>query len=325
MTLELLEDAETSAPAGMLLRRIESIFRLHVNAGEFDDARELVERLQQIAERSPHTTSRDALQQSLLSLAAPDTVGDLVTFLQTAPAEKIPSIENLIKALGAPVRRNLLVALAEEENRSRRRRLFDFIASLGPSMIPDIVGFLSDARWYVVRNMIVLLRAMHDRSSLPQLRELAHHRDLRVKFEALKSLFALEPESSAALLDEVLSDPDPKVVDTATTLVGSYGIKEGVGPLLRILKGNDVLGARRSLRLKALRSLGELGDPRALGDLQRFFEPSLLPWPSRQERQVAWESLQKYPAEARMPFVEKGLRSRDPHVRAICKSLSRIG
>src|SRR5438874_1420828 len=78
-------------------------------------------------------------------------------------------------------------------------------------------------------------------------------------------------------------------------LVGSAGIKEGVRPLLRIVRGNDIFGSRRSLRVKAIRALGELGDPSALPELQRFLRESLFPWPSKEERLVAWESLAGYP------------------------------
>jgi len=324
MTLELLEDLESASATGMLLTRLESIFRTHLKAGEFDEAHALAEQLRKIAERPSNAEVRQSVQESLVRLAGGEAIADLIESLQTAPPEMTPAIHRLMEGLGPAVRRNLLVALAEEENRSRRRRLFDFIASLGPAMIPDIVSFLDDRRWYVVRNMVVLLRTMQDRSSLPELRKLARHGDLRVKLEALKSLFTFEPEASAALLDEMLNDPDPKLVDTATALVGSYGIKQGVGPLLRILEGNDILGARRAVRMKALRALGELGDPRALDDLQRFFTQSLLPWPSKQERYAAWQSLQKYPAEARLPIVEKGLRSRDPQVRAICRTMAKV-
>ena len=324
MTLELLEDLESASATGMLLTRLESIFRTHLKAGEFDEAHALAEQLRKIAERPSNAEVRQSVQESLVRLAGGEAIADLIESLQTAPPEMTPAIHRLMEGLGPAVRRNLLVALAEEENRSRRRRLFDFIASLGPAMIPDIVSFLDDRRWYVVRNMVVLLRTMQDRSSLPELRKLARHGDLRVKLEALKSLFTFEPEASAAVLDEMLNDPDPKLVDTATALVGSYGIKQGVGPLLRILEGNDILGARRAVRMKALRALGELGDPRALDDLQRFFTQSLLPWPSKQERYAAWQSLQKYPAEARLPIVEKGLRSRDPQVRAICRTMAKV-
>lgn len=323
MTLELLEDAGSAPVSASLLNRLEATFRSHLSAGEFTEARELTQLMQELAKRTPNAGLRQAVEQSVIRLAAGETISDLVNFLQNASPEKIPVIQSLMEALGPAMRRNLLVALAEEENRSRRRRLFDFIASLGPSMIPDIISFLSDSRWYVVRNMIVLLRAMHDRSSLPELRKLAQSGDLRVKLEALKSLFALEPEASAALLDELLLNPDPKIADAAIALVGSYGIKEGVDPLLRVLDGNDILGARRALRIKAIRALGELGDARALDHLERFFTTSFLPWPSKQERRVAWQTLQKYPADARTPFVEIGLRSRDPQVRAICRGMAK--
>ena len=118
--------------------------------------------------------------------------------------------------------------------------------------------------------------------------------------------------------DDLFNDRDPKVAEAAVTLVGTYVIKEGVDPLVRLLTGMDILGARRSLRVRALRALGEIGDARALPHLVRFFKSPILPWPSREERYAAWESLTKYPQEARSAFAEKGRRSSDPQVRQIC-------
>jgi HEAT repeat protein len=112
------------------------------------------------------------------------------------------------------------------------------------------------------------------------------------------------------------------VAETAVTIVGNYGIKQAVEPLLRIVQGNDIFGTRRSLRVKAIRALGEIGDPPALSRLQRFFRDSILPWPSKEERYAAWESLSGYPHEARAELVERGLRSRDMQVRQISQRLS---
>jgi HEAT repeat protein len=139
--------------------------------------------------------------------------------------------------------------------------------------------------------------------------------------EAIKSLFTLDTGVPIELLENVILDPDPKVAETAVALVGSAGIREGVGPLLRIVQGNDVFGSRRSLRVKAIRALGELGDPSSLGELQRFLRDSILPWPSKEERLAAWESLAGYPAESRIDFVERGARSRDRQVREICERM----
>jgi len=168
---------------------------------------------------------------------------------------------------------------------------------------------------------VVLLRTVNDRSSLPEIRKCARHPDLRVRLEAIKSLLTFQSTVPAGLLDEVLNDPDPKLAETAISLVGNYGIKEAVGPLLQILEKNDYLGRRRTIRLKAIKALGELAQPEALPRLQRFFADSFFPWPAREERRAAWESLSAYPREARLTIMEQGLRSRDPYVRDIARRI----
>ena len=61
------------------------------------------------------------------------------------------------------------------------------------------------------RNMIVLLRSVNDRTSLPEIRRCSEHPDLRVRLEAIKTLLALEPSVPRALLEQAIKDPDPKM------------------------------------------------------------------------------------------------------------------
>ena len=320
--LELLPNIGTTLPPRPVLSRLETVFRSHLTMGDFEEAFELTQRLNEIATTTSSAELASAIRETISNLATPDMIQALIDSLQAAPPEKTRILQRLTDALGSGARRNLLLALSEENNRSRRRRLFDFIMSLGPTIAPEATAFLKDDRWYVLRNMIMILRAVNDRSSLPDMRRLAQHGDLRVRMEAIKSLFTLDTGVPLELLENVILDPDPKVAETAVSLVGSAGIREGVGPLLRIVKGNDVFGSRRSLRVKAIRALGELGDPASLTELQRFLRDSILPWPSKEERLAAWESLSGYPADARIDFVARGARSRDPQVREICERMN---
>ena len=144
---------------------------------------------------------------------------------------------------------------------------------------------------------------------------------LSLRLEAMKSLFALDPSVPATLLENAINDRDAKLAESAIALVGSYGIREGIEPLLKILDKSDPFGAKRSLRLRAIKALGELGDPSALPRLAKFFSDSILPWPSRSERRAAWESLAGYPAAARAEWIEQGRRSRDAEVRALSERL----
>jgi HEAT repeat protein len=199
--------------------------------------------------------------------------------------------------------------------------MFDFLTSLGQAIVPDAKAFLGDERWYVARNMIVLLRSVQDRTSLPEITKLSSHPDLRVRLEAIKSLHVFNESVPITVIQDLFNDPDPKVMDAAVTLAANQKIKEAVEPLLRILDGNDVFGARRMIRIKAIRALGEIGEQRALTRIDRFLKASVLPWPSREERHAAWESLKSYPPDAVRGWTERGRRSSDPHVRAISEEL----
>ncbi|HUJ14940.1 MAG TPA: HEAT repeat domain-containing protein [Thermoanaerobaculia bacterium] len=319
--LEILPALGATATPQPILARLEALFRAHLTAGEFEEAFELTQKLNEIATTTDHDELRHAIHEFFGQLSTPEMIRTLVESLHAATPEKARVLQRLTEALGAGARRNLLMALCEETNRSRRRRLFDFITSLGPVIAPEATAFLSDTRWYVLRNMIVMLRSVNDRTSLPELRKLAAHRDLRVRMEAIKSLFTLDTGVSMEQLENVIHDPDPKVAETAVTLVGSARIREGVVPLLRIVSGSDIFGSRRSLRVKAIRALGELGEASALPALGHFFRDSLWPWPAKDERHAAWESLAGYPPGARAELVERGLRSRDAQVREMCERM----
>ena len=319
--IDLLASHGTTRDAQRVIARIVSLFTGYIEAGRFDDALDLARRAQRL--KASASGDGPALFDSLLQqISGEQTLRAIIRSLVTMPADRSAPVAALLDVLGESATRTMLLALAEENNRSRRRRLFDFVAGLGPRIVPQLVEFLDDGRWYVVRNMVALLRAVNDRTALPRLRQLADHPDLRVRMEAIKALLALDAGVSSDLLERVINASDPKLAETAVTLVGNYGIREGAAPLVRILERTDFLGRRRSLRLRAIRALGELAEPATLPGLERFFRTSFLPWPSKSERRAVYESLASYPPQATAAYVERGLRSRDRVIREICERMS---
>lgn len=320
--IDMLDASEVNRDIAPALDRLESVFCSHLVTRQFIEALNLITELRSVGESLP--ARKPDIDLLIGRLAAGNSMQSLIEGMHDAPAEFAQLIRHLTDALGTTAHKSLLTALAEENNRSRRRRLFDFIVSIGPSIVPEASRFLEDGRWYVLRNIIVLLRTLRDMTSLPAIRELARHPDLRVRMEAIKSLFTLDANVPRSLLDDLLTDGDPKVAEAAVTMVGSYGMKEGVDALIGMLAGNDIFGAKRAIRIKAVRALGEIAEPRALRQLDRFLKPTMMPWPSQDERYAVWETLQKYPVDARAPFVERGLRSKDERIRAICLRLSKV-
>ena len=311
--LDLIAKHHDQRDISGLLSRAESLFASEVRTGHFDDALELANGLSEFAVA--------AVAESFARMAARQNVETLVDSLANASPDKSAKITRLLDTLGTAAARTLLLALSEEQNRSRRRRLFDLVSSLGARIVPQVIEFLSDERWFVIRNMILLLRSVGDRTSLPEIRLLAQHPDLRVRLEAIKTLLAFDKDVPQPLLADAINARDPKVAETAIALAGNYGIKEAVDPLLRIVERRDLFGTKRQIRILAIKALGELAEPRALPQMEHLFSTSILPWPHRTERQAAFESLAAYPPEERAEYVERGLRSRDPVVRMICRRL----
>lgn len=320
--LDLLEEYGPARNADGVLSRIETLFRASIGAAEFARAQTMLDRLEALAKKSHGAELKKRVEELIGRLAVAETMQPLIDRLQAVPAQDSKHVRSLLERLAALGRKNLIAALADEPNRSKRRRLFNFITSLGPQIVPEVVRFLSDERWYVLRNMVALLRAVQDRSTIPHLQKLVNHPDLRVRMETIKTLFVLDPMSvPQSVLDNLFADADVKLAETAVGLVGTYGIKEAIGPLLRVLEGNDVFGSKRSLRVAAIKALGDIGEPRVLDDLKRFFASTFLPWPSKDERYAAWESLQKYAPDSRGPLITTGLRSSDPQIRKLCSQI----
>jgi hypothetical protein len=310
-----------------LMARLEGVFREGLARGQLETSVALAEDLKALGDERPLRAAVQAhVDEALARMANAESLRAIAEALSHRDAVSEGLARRLMDALGEAAARGFLVALAEEPDKSRRRRLLDMLVHQGSVIAGPAREMLGDDRWYVVRNMLVILQKVGDQAALPRVRLCATaHPDLRVRLEAIKFLLAYDPEVPRALLADAIHDPDPKMAEAAVTLAGSYGIKEAVAPLLEIVDRFDLMRRRQSIRLKALKALGELGDPAALPRLERYFRTSLLPLVARIERRAAYRSLHAYPPAERAAIVERGARSGDAEIRRICMGLLREG
>ena len=318
--LDLLE-RYTGDKTEPVLSRLAQLVQGALARGSLDEAARAIESMVRMAqdETVPEPT-RATIRDHLDQLAQTETLSVLGASLGATPG---PAAVRLIQHLGPAAIRSLVHVLVDEQVRVRRRRIFDLLTALGPDVVPEAMRWLGDANWYIVRNMIALLRAVGDRSSLATIRRLTRHSDLRVRLEALRSLLELDATSGQRYLVDAIADPDPRAAIAAVELAGRHGGQDMVEPLLAVLAPWDLRGRRRSVRLAALQALGRVGRAEALPRLARFFRERWGLLPAVAERRAAYASLEGYPSEARAGLVTLGLRSRDQEIRAISERLRR--
>jgi hypothetical protein len=184
----------------------------------------------------------------LARLLQPAAIGAM---LASEPID-FDSLDYLLGSMSLEGHTLLLDALVESENRTTRRKLLDRLSSTHLDIGPLIVARLADARWFVQRNMLVLLtrggRAPVGFSATPWTK----HPDGRVRHEAIRLQLTLPAEREVALR-RALEDDDPRVLH-----IGLAALQEGCPSSMASLVVRVATDPKAAddLRVLAVRGLG---------------------------------------------------------------------
>jgi hypothetical protein len=148
-------------------------------------------------------------------LASPD---QLRTALREVPVD-FALVDQLVARLKLAAADPLLDALESSPSRAIRRKLLDLIGQLGPEATTVITARLPDERWFVVRNMLMLLADLGDQN-VEIGTAYARHPDARVRREAIRMLVGT-PATSERAICAGLDDSDERVVRVALQAASS--------------------------------------------------------------------------------------------------------
>ena len=198
-----------------------------------------------------HETGRDVWRR----LVSPGVVRRLLV----EPAD-FKTLDRLLPRLDAQAVEALFDALVESPHRATRRALLDRLARAPVDVSDMLLARLADHRWYVQRNMLVLLDALPKPPEGFSPAPYAGHADARVRREALKLRLKLPTEREAGMLAGA-QDPDPQVVQLA--LIAAQ--QSCPAPVLQAVTrrfADPTFGPE--LRLLAIKVLGRAHSPDAL-------------------------------------------------------------
>jgi len=312
-----LDDAQISS----VISRQQETFKAMLASGRFGPATRIVEGLREMTSSGEQIKPvREAAERCLEGLREPNTLSGIVDVLGEVKKSDIGQVHQLIDLLGPTSIHQLLCVLGEESELSRRRHIFDLLASLGPSVVPASVALLDDSRWYMIRNILSLLRRVGEGLTLEVLQKTLSHEDSRVRIEAVKCLPELGAQITPALVEQVIGDDDLRVFEMALGVFGSARIGAATAPLVAFLQRPDPIGRLRRVRIRALQTLGEIGDAGVLQEIAPFFR-SWFALVSTEERRAAFRSLELYQEADRSGWIKKGRLSPDATVREICRDL----
>jgi hypothetical protein len=165
---------------------------------------------------------RPSLQKAIKKFINPEVLSHLVQTYRGEGDERVSDLLGLMREVaGAEVIPILLGVLETEGNLSVRKRLLGVIAQYGAAVIPFAVQRLNNEKWYVVRNMLVLLRDLQAKTALPQIARCIRHDSSKLRMTALQTIDALGKGTKFfyEALSFALKDKDPLVFRKAVGLV----------------------------------------------------------------------------------------------------------
>lgn len=286
--LNLLEQPSGEDRPEALKQHTVDMFAYFLDIGDY-------KALCQIHDRLSANITNIALRKELLDLfATPDFINEVLNSISIWSKAKYVDIQSLISRVGTPFLNPTLDRLADEESMSLRRFYMERLHDFGNSAIESAVSRLSDERWYVVRNMLVLLRTLEATQTVNQIHRLLSHPNPRVHQEALRTLiYFQDPEADRQLLQDLKSDKHD-VQSAALQLAEASKSQQVMVRLLDLLK----TGGDFELKTAALHTLAAIGNPVVLPELALLLKTTSLlhPISLHNFKLEIIRTLERYPA-----------------------------
>ncbi|HYW07185.1 MAG TPA: hypothetical protein VE913_09530, partial [Longimicrobium sp.] len=199
-----------------------------------------------------------------------------------------------------------------------RRAAVNRLAGLGAAAAAEVVKQLDDPRWYVVRNLLLVLQEAEPWPASFSPSRFIRDEEVKVRREAYKLAFRVPAERADALA-AALADDDVQTIRGALAECASHC---PLPVLPAVCRRVDDGGGDPELRILAIRVLGNATDDTALRSLLRLVERGrdwlgrtrlAPPSPPMLAALTALATGWSGHADAR-PAVQRALRSEDPEI-----------
>lgn len=250
---------------------LEDSLDLLIARGEIEAAADTAAALVEAAKNpllSPE--QRQRLEQAIDRFARPNDIRELARALRVYPpgTPEHEAAKRLVDTLGSQAIKPLLEHLADEPDMSARKSLVDLLSGMAPHHISQMGAYVTDQRWYFVRNVVAILGATRSSASLMYLERTLRYPDPRVRRETIRGLSGINDRLASEMLIAALGDDEAQNVQLAARYLGQGGTRGAISALELVARGEGRGNRENGPRVEAIEALGLLGATEALPTLE---------------------------------------------------------
>ncbi|NIR14876.1 MAG: HEAT repeat domain-containing protein, partial [Desulfobacterales bacterium] len=220
---DMLYLAETFEEFKDITRIISNSVEYSVRHGNVKGAYQILRRTQELLDKSGNPDLKKHLGMVFTQAGSPPLIKALGELLDSKEGIDENLFANYTSLLSVNAIPSFISLLGELESISGRKNTINSLSILGKKDLTTLLKGLRDSRWFVVRNIIHVLRRIGDRRALDPLIKAVEHPDKRVRKEVIKTLGEFGGENAVMTIQPFIDDPDKNIRITAARAMSVTG------------------------------------------------------------------------------------------------------
>lgn len=263
-------DARLEQFAGTM-SMLEDSLDVLIERGEFDVAADAADALSEAAKNEQlDSAQRERVRKAVTRFMKPEDIKSVAHALRLYKPGSLEyeSARRLLDVMGSGAVSPMLEQLADETDMAARKALIDLLSRMAIQFIAEFGAYVSDSRWFVVRNVVTILGATKSSAALPYLERTVRHPEPRVRREVLRALSGLNDRMAHQMLISMLDDDDAQNVQLAARYLGAAQVESAIPPLEQVARGEGRGNRDSGPRVEAIEALGRIRSRAALPTLE---------------------------------------------------------
>lgn len=302
---------------------MERVIRHFLRRGSFGQAARTLRALRDLERDSAELPERHRvlLSQAVQRMGDAERIQEIGAALNQELDSEMAELETYLRLLPRRAVEPLLDLLGEVNQRKARRVLCEALVDLLGGDLEPLVRRLDDSRWFVIRNLVYILRRSGGRSGAKYLRRILAHPHPRVRQETLRAMEAMGIARSPEFLLGLLESRDEICRTWALERLAALGDRRAAEPLWKLIRAREFRDRSWHDKRAYFEALGRCAPPEMLPAVKALFaKRGWFEQPKDLEvRAGATIALALLGGEQVIPLLEEGCHAEDAVMRAACR------